>query len=177
MSDKVTLFNIKSDIPYRQYIVGELSNRVDEKLKSEFIKTINYVIENTDIFDRVELEGSFYEGEDDTLDLILLAVAKVLYKVFLKPPPLFMGQYDEGTRLVLFQLMFDVDEFNEYLVDALISSKGTLNNLKYIDRTAETISLIVDNYVAKLVNDVLESHDIDGEIIRIRREKKLKTLI
>ena len=71
----------------------------------------------------------------------------------------------------------DVDEFNEYLVDTLIASKGTLDNLKYIDKTAETLSLIVDNYIGKLVNDVLESHDIDGEIIRIKREKKLKTLI
>ena len=72
--------------------------------------------------------------------------------------------------------MFDIDEFNEYLVEMLISSKGILDKLKYLDRTAENISLIVDNYVAKLVNNVLESYDIEGEIIRIRREKKLNFL-
>ena len=85
MSDKVTLFDIKSNIQYRQYIISELSSRVDEKLKASFNETMNYVIDNTDVFDRPDLEGSFYEGEDDTLDLVLPAVAKVLYKVFLKP--------------------------------------------------------------------------------------------
>ena len=80
---KVTLFDIKSNIKYRQYIVGELSNRVDEKLKPEFIKILNQVIDDTSIFDREDLEGSFYEGEDDTLDLVLPAVAKVLHKIFL----------------------------------------------------------------------------------------------
>jgi hypothetical protein len=173
---KVTLFDIKSNIKYRQYIVGELSNRVDEKLKPEFIKILNQVIDDTSIFDREDLEGSFYEGEDDTLDLVLPAVAKVLHKIFLKPPPIFQGEHDDGKRLELFQIMFDIDEFNEYLVEMLISSKGILDKLKYLDRTAENISLIVDNYVAKLVNNVLESYDIEGEIIRIRREKKLNFL-
>jgi len=176
MSDKVTLFDIKSNIQYRQYIVSELSRKVDDSFKVEFNKVMNYVIDNTDVFDRRDLEGSFYEGEDDTLDLILPAVAKVLYKVYLKPPPIFQGKYDEGTRLELFQLLFDIDEFNEYLVDTLISSKGALKNLKHLDRTAETLSLIVDNYIGKLVNDVLESYDIDGEILRIKRDKKLKQL-
>jgi hypothetical protein len=177
MSDnKVTLFDIKSNLQYRQYIVSELSSRVDDKLKTEFIKVINHVIDDPSIFDREDLEGSFYEGEDDTHDLVLPAVARVLNQVFIKPPPIFQGKYDEGTRLELFQTMFDIDEFNEYLVNMLIESKGSLSKFTNIDRTAETLSLIVDNYIAKLVTAVLESYDIDNDLIRLKRERKLKYL-
>ena len=177
MKDKVNFFDIKGNISYRQYIISSFSERIDLKFRNEFNSIMNYVIDNTDVFNRIELEGSFYDGEDDTLDLILPAVARVFSKVFLKPPPIFIGGYDEGLRLELFQLKFDIDEFNEYLVEMLISSKGMLSNLEFIDRTAETISLIVDNYIAKLVTSILDSYDIKGEIVKIKRDNKIKTII
>lgn len=177
MKDKVNFFDIKSNISYRQYIISSFSDRIDDKFRIDFNNILNYVIDNNDVFNRTELEGSFYDGEDDTLDLILPAVARVFSKIYMKPPPIFVGCYDEGIRLELFQLRFDIDEFNEYLVEMLISSKGMLDKLGFLDRTAETISLIVDNYIAKLVNGVLDSYDIKSEIVKAKRDSKLKTII
>lgn len=176
-SKKMSLFDINKYDDRKNYIISTFSERIPMKYKMEFIELISYVIDNTDIFKREELEGSFYEGEDETLDLILPAVARVFIKVFCVPPPIFKDTtYDEGIRLELFQLNFDIDEFNEYLVNMLIKSSGVLKDFENLDRTAETISLIVDNYVAGLVKCVLDSYDIKGEITIRKRDKKLKKL-
>ena len=105
------------------------------------------------------------------------SVIKSFNKIFIDPPPLFKDPtYDEGVRLEMFQLSFDIDEFNEYLVEMLIKTKNSLKYFENIDRAAETVSLIVDNYVAILVKRVLESYDIKGEIVKLKRDKKLKEL-
>jgi hypothetical protein len=75
--------------------------------------------------------------------------------------------------LELFRLYFDIDEFLDYLVLYLKKSKNTLEDFEYIDRSIETITLIVDNYVAKLVRKVLDSTDIKSEI----RDMKIKRMI
>lgn len=175
--NKTNFFDLKDDKDHRNYIITSFSERIPVKYKMEFLETINYVIDNTDIFNKKELEGSFYEGEDNTLDLILPAVARVFNKIFVNPPPIFNDTtYDEGIRLEMFQLSFDIDEFNEYLVNMLIKSRNLLEEFTNIDRTAETISIIVDNYVAGLIKNVLDSYDIKGEIVRLKRDKKLKDL-
>ena len=174
---KIRFFDLKNDEEHRNYVVSSFSERIPIKYKMEFLEVINYVIDNTDIFDKEEFEGSFYEGEDETLDLILPAVVRAFNKVFVNPPQIFEDTtYDEGIRLEMFQLSFDVDDFNEYLVDMLLKSKDLLEDFENLDRTAETISLIVDNYVAGLIKNVLDSYDIKGEIVKLKRDKKLKDL-
>lgn len=174
---KISLFKLKDDKEHRDYVINSFSERIPIKHKMNFLEVINYAIDNTDIFNKEEFKGSFYEGEDDTLDLILPAVARVFNKVFVNPPEIFKDTtYDEGIRLEMFQLTFDIDEFNQYLVDMLIKSKNVLKDFENIDRTAETISLIVDNYVAGLIKNVLDSYDIKGEIVKLKRDKKLKKL-
>lgn len=178
MSDKkVSFFDINKDEKYKDILISTFTDRTPPRYKMELLEIIHYVINNNDVFRKKELEGSFYEGEDETLDLILPAIARVFNKIFIDPPPLFKDTtYDEGVRLEMFQLSFDIDEFNEYLVEMLIKTKDSLKYFENIDRAAETISLIVDNYVAILIKGVLESYDIKGEIVRLKRDKKLKEL-
>lgn len=174
---KVGFFDIKNDEHYKDLLISTFTDRVSPGYKIELLEIINYVINNNDVFKRKELEGSFYEGEDQTLDLILPAVARTFNKIFVDPPPIFKDTtYDEGIRLEMFQLSFDIDEFNEYLVKMLIKSKNLLEEFSNIDRTAETVSIIVDNYVAGLIKRVLDSYDIKGEIVKLKRDKKLKEL-
>ena len=178
MSDKrVSFFDINKDEKYKDILISTFTDRTPPRYKMELLEIIHYVIDNTDVFRKKELEGSFYEGEDETLDLILPAVARTFNKIFIDPPQIFSDTtYDEGIRLEMFQLSFDIDDFNKYLVEMLIKTKDVLSDFKNIDRTAETISLIVDNYVAGLIKNVLDSYDIKGEIVRLKRDKKLKEL-
>ena len=174
---KVSFFDINKDETYKDLLISTFTDRTPPRYKMELLEIIHYVIDNTDVFRKKELEGSFYEGEDETLDLILPAVARTFNKIFIDPPPIFKDTtYDEGIRLEMFQLSFDIDEFNEYLVEMLIKTKDSLKYFENIDRAAETVSLIVDNYVAILIKRVLESYDIKGEIVRLKRDKKLKEL-
>lgn len=174
---KISFFDINKDEKYKSILVSTFINRTPTSYKIELLEIINYVIDNNDVFRIKELEGSFYEGEDQTLDLILPAVVRTFNKIFIDPPELFKDTtYDDGIRLEMFQLSFDVDDFSKYLVDMLIKTKNVLIDFENIDRTVETISLIVDNYVAGLIKNVLDSYDIKGEIIKLRRDKKLKKL-
>ena len=71
-------------------------------------------------------------------------------------------------------MYFNPDEFIDYLVDMFIISKDCLQHFEHIDRTSETLTLIVDNYVAGLVQRVrdVENHQeaIDGVMKQIKRD-------
>jgi hypothetical protein len=174
---KVNFFDINKNEKYKSLLISTLIDRVSPKYKMELLEIFDYVIDNNNVFRVKELEGSFYEGEDQTLDLILPAVVRVFNKVFIDPPHIFKDTtYDDGIRLEMFQLSFDIDDFNKYLVDMLLKTKNALIDFENIDRTAETISLIIDNYIAGLISNVLDSYDIKGEVTKLRRDRKLKEL-
>mgnify|MGYP000721256699 CR=1 FL=1 len=92
MKDKVNFFDIKSNISYRQYIISSFSDRIDDKFRIDFNNILNYVIDNSDVFNRTELEGNFYDGEDDTLDLILPSIRRLYGKMFVTPPNILTEQ-------------------------------------------------------------------------------------
>jgi len=179
---KPGFLDIHKNQDYKLALIDSLSGGITDKWFEYFEMTLIYVIdEKWTIFDLDELKGSFYEGEDETLDLILPAVKRLFGKVFVDPPKIFVVDptvaqvkgYKEDGRLELFRLYFDIDEFLDYLVLYLRKSKNTLEDFEYIDRSIETITLIVDNYVAKLVRKVLDSTDIKSEI----RDMKIKRMI
>jgi len=174
----ISFFDIHKDEKYKDLLISEFLDRIPLSLKMEYLEIINYVVNNAEDFRIIELEGKFNEDDyDKTLDLILPAVTRIFSKVFIDPPPIFKDKtYDEGIRLEMFQLSFDIDDFNKYLIDMLIKTKGVLVVFENLDRNVETLNLIVDNYLAGLINNVLESYDIKVEIVRLKRDKKLKEL-
>lgn len=173
----ISFFDLHKNEKYKDLLISSFVDRVPPSLKMEYLETINYVINNSDDFRVIESMGNFYDDEDQTLDLILPAVTRVFSKVFIDPPPLFKDTtYDEGIRLEMFQLSFDIDEFNKYLIDMLIKTKGVLVAFENLDRGVETLNLIVDNYIAGLIKNVLESYDIKSEVVKLKRDKKLKSL-
>lgn len=179
---KPSFLDIHKNKDYKFALIDSLSAGITDNWFEYFEMTMIYVIdEKWKLFESKEFSGSFFEGDDETLDLILPAVRRVFGKVFIDPPKIFITDptvakvkgYKEDGRLELFRLYFDIDEFLDYLVEYLIKTKNSLKEFEYIDRSIETITLIVDNYIAKLVRKVLDSEDIKLEI----RDLKIKRMI
>lgn len=182
MSDKPSFLNIHKDKNYKLALIDSLTAGISDEFMEYYEMTMDYVIsEKYHLFNKPEFSGSFYEGEDETLDLILPAVRRVFGKVFMDPPKIFVVDpnvaavkgYKEDGRLELFRMYYDIDEFLEYLVIHLLNSRDILSQFEYIDRCITTLEIIVDNYIAGLVKKVLDSDDIKRDI----RDMKLKKMI
>jgi hypothetical protein len=166
-----TITRILKDEGYRVSIIDSLCAGIDRKWIPDFIEMIEWVIERK--FSEIEnlpiLQRQFYEGEDDTLELILPAIRRVWAKVFITPPQLLVGR-----RLELFQLLFNINDFIDYLVEMLESTRGSLEKFIYLDKCVETLTLIVDNYIAKLIHDVTTCEDQSSEIRDLKINKLME---
>ena len=167
--DRKSLFEIVKDPADRQALIDALCAGVSRN--SDFADQLEIAIQELDRFEGKEFEGTLYEdeSEDDVLDLVLPAFRRAWGKTFATPPSLLKEE-----RLELFQLLFSPQGFMEYLAETLPKSKGMLESMEYLDRGAETVSLIVDNYIAKNVKLSRESKDIKQEIRNLRIEKTLR---
>lgn len=162
----MNLFEIRDNPVLREEMLDTLSSMV-KPLSSEFRDTISYVLDNK--LDMIkQFDCVFYDGDENMLDLILPAIGRLYGKYFIKPPTIL-----KNDKLELYQLSFDVDDFIDYLVDIMPKVKNSLAYMDNLDRTAETISLIVDNYAAGKFKSAYNCEDILQEI----REVKLKKLI
>ena len=168
---------LQSNEIYKKSIIESLCSGIPPHFLDNFKQTMLYVIEEKyQIFDREELRGFFYNDEDDELlDLILPSIRRVYGKTFITPPSLFSEETD-AERYKLFIMYFNLDEFIDYLVDTLLRTKGILEEFEHIDKTAETLSLIVDNYVAGNVKKVRDCEDINSEIKKFERDSKINHL-
>ena len=182
MPEKPSFLNIHKDENYKLALIDSLTAGITDEFMEYFEMTMNYVInEKYHLFDKPEFHGSLYEGEDETLDFILPSIRRIFGKVFIDPPKIFVVDpqiasvkgYKEDGRLELFRMNYDIDDFIDYLITHLISSKDILKQFEYIDKGITTLEIIVDNYIAGLVKKVLDSDDIKRDI----RDLKLKKMI
>lgn len=164
--DKITFFNIKDNDKLKKSIIDGLSGGISPDKLGEFTSLMNQVLDKSYLFDKKAFKGHMYRDDDEILSLILPAVRRIYGRVVLSPPNLF-----KEKRLQLFMLYFDIDEFLDYLVDMIPKCKSCLKHFENLDRAAETLTLIVDNYLAMLVKKVRECEDIDIELrdIKIKR--------
>ncbi len=170
MSQK-NIFDLLKEESYKQALIESLNSGITEKYLPAFNEVINYVIDKKfHLFQVKEFEDSFYYNDDSTLDLVLPSVRRVFAKVFIDPPQLFRGDTEE-LRYQLFVLNFNIDDFIDYLIEMMNKCKESLTHFEHLDRTSETLTLIVDNYIAGLVKLVRQSEDIEDDI------KKIKTKI
>jgi hypothetical protein len=93
------------------------------------------------------------------LDIILPSIRRLILKVYQDPPTIL-----KGSKLRLF--LFDIDEYLTYLWVMIQDSKNSLRPFIYLDRTIETIQLIVDNHVANLFDRAYNNGNIEQEIKR-----------
>lgn len=172
MSEKISFLEIKNHPKYKSLLFKTLLEGIHFN-ENEFESVLNSIVnEKYTLFDTVEFKGCLYsDDETETLDLILPSVRRVWAKVYITPPSLL-----RDNRLELFQLYFDIDEFLDYLIDMLKKTKSCLIHFDKLDRTVETLTLIVDNYIANLVEKTKECNDIEKEIasIKLQRERDIK---
>jgi len=166
--NKSSILNLKKDADFRSLLVDTLCQGI--RLTSDFRDIVDYVIDNKlHLFETNDLSGSFYPEDDDTLDLVFPAIRRVWGKVFVDPP-----QILKEKKLELFQLLFDIDDFIDYLLDIMPKVKTSLIEFDKLDRTAETLVLIVDNYIAGLLEATRNRDDIQMEIRDLRISKTLR---
>lgn len=182
MPEKPSFLKIHKDENYKLALIDSLTGGITDEWMDYFEMTMNYVVnEKYHLFDKPEFKGSLYEGEDETLDFILPSIRRFFGKVFIDPPKIFVVDpqissvkgYKEDGRLELFRLNYDIDDFIDYLITYLVSSREILKQFEYIDKGITTLEIIVDNYIAGLVRKVLDSDDIKRDI----RDLKLKKMI
>ena len=162
------ILDLKKDPDFRSMLVDALCQGI--RLTSDFRDIVDYVIDNKlHLFEIDDFSGSFYPEDDDTLDLIFPAIRRVWGKVFVDPPKLL-----KENKLELFQLLFDIDNFVDYLIKIMPKVKTSLIEFDKLDRTAETLVLIVDNYIAGLLEATRNRDDIQMEIRDLRISKTLR---
>ena len=152
-----------------------LDGIVDDNLKSKFEVELNYIIDNKrELFNNNLIIGNFYDDDDEIEDLILPTIKKTWSMIFITPPTLFTIKLND-KRFELFKLLWDVDEFINYLLDILPKVKFSLEEFKNIDRTSQTLELISQNYINSLI-DRCKGKRGDELLIEIRDLKIKKTL-
>lgn len=182
VENKKSFLDLYKDEQYKKAIIDALCQGISSQHLHSFKSLLEYVVdEKYHLFDREEFKGALYLEEDETLDLVLPAIRRVFGKVFIDPPTLFKETgYNNGHRYKLFTMFFNADEFIDYLIDMFIKSKDCLQHFEHIDRTAETLTLIVDNYVASLVQKVLDIEDheqaIEGMLKQYKREETINQI-
>ncbi len=181
MSNNKSIVELLKDLEYKQLLINSLSSGIGEEYLLAFNELIIYVIEKKfHLFQKKEFENSFYYNDDSTLDLVLPSVRRVFAKVFIDPPQLFRGD-TEKLRYQLFVLNFNIDDFIDYLIEMMNKCRESLIHFEHLDRTSETLTLIVDNYIAGIVKLVRSSDDIEGDIkkikIKINRENTISEVL
>jgi len=137
---------------------------------SLFEKIFNHVFD--EILDDEFYDEKIYDDEDENLKEILIPSIRNLYiRIYQNPPSLF-----KDKKIELFQLYFNINEFLKYFKNLYPSVKYSLKDFKNLDRTSETIGLMIDNYIGYLVDKVRTS-SINNSIDKDIRNAKINKII
>ncbi len=173
---KKNIFESLKNDEFKEILIDALSISIPEDYLPAFKELMLYVInEKMHLFNRKEFYKSYYNEEMQ--DLILPAIRRVFGKIFITTPDIFKKTLEGDNRHKLYKLYFNIDEFIDYLVDMLIKCRNSLKNFTHIDRSAETLTLIVDNYISKLITKVKECNNVDEEIVKMERDLKLLNIL
>lgn len=162
----------KDDI-YKETIIDAICFGVPDDYKDELRRLIDYIILEKNLLDN-NLNIFLHEEDNDLIvDMILPAIRRLFGKMYVNKPPIFESvlKYRSDNQYELFLLYFDIDKFFDYFIDMIIKSKNLLKDFEYMDRSVETITLIVDNYICYLLKRINDCIDIDEEIIRLKSVK------
>ncbi len=180
MINGVTEFNdlnIKTKLKeefFRNGLIKTLSSSIISlEMKSKFEGELNYIFDNRlDIFDNLP---NLNLDDDKLEDLIIPCIRRAWSLVFINPPTLYTRSRND-LRLELFKLLWDVDQFLDYLVDILPKSINNLDIFENIDRASEILNLISQNYVNGLIskcsNKTIEELTIEIRDLKIKNTLK-----
>lgn len=177
-----------SDLPLKEKLKNKLfrgglintmvSGVNDPSLRESFQNELNQFLDKrSDIFENDLFLGCLYEDDDKIEDLILPSIRRAWASVFIQPPSLFSFHSDDqyNRRGELFQLLWNIDDFIDYLLEILPKVKDTLKEFEFLDKTAQTLELIVQNYINSLI-DKCKGKRGDELLTEIRDLKIKRTL-
>ena len=155
---------------YRQVILDSLCKDIENV--SDFRDCLEYFIDN-----KIKLFEDFnqivFDGEFNLIDYILPSIRRVWYKIYKVPPDIL-----KGNKLELYRLLFNIDDFTKYLLDILPKVIKSLENFTNLDRSVETLNLIVEDYSASLFYKVLNNYtDIDSAIKILKRDNVINKIL
>lgn len=169
-----------------------------EKIKDPIVKktVLDSLSDHSDLRNILEwvIDFKLSDFKDDIFqdvsiqELILPAIRRVWGMIYLQPPSIFKPKYIDGglvsnnlnksnsiraSKLELYQLSFNIEDFLNYLKDMIDKNKNCLDGFEYLDKPLELIELICDNYIAKLVDSVNNSENLTEDI----RNEKLRKIL
>jgi hypothetical protein len=172
----ITTIKLLKDIYYRKLIINDMCRGITNT--SDFIDALDYVIDKMvgGFFNIHEFEKMY---DEDVIPLIIPSFRRVWAKIYIDIPPIYKPPKEQGLhpktikKLELYQSLFNIDEFLIYLREMFLKSKNCLNEFEHLDRTNEHLTLVVDNYVAMLIQKTNETKDITQDI----RDAKINKLL
>lgn len=168
---------------YKETLIDSLCKGITNV--SEFREGCYYIIENKlslniPIFDKI-----MYKENDDSewnnyKDLVLPCFRRIWAKIYIDIPDIFKSKYSTDglnhinmKRLDLYQNLFNIDDFFNYLIEMFEKTKNCLSEFNNLDKTTEHLSLICENYSALLLKKTIRTNNIERDI----RDAKLKKII
>jgi hypothetical protein len=164
------VFEIFANETYRNSLLNEVCNSVDSEKRDEFRNILNYFIDNKlHLFDSEVFKLDTYGDGTIYADLLIPSIRRIWCFLYVKPPSLI-----NGKKLELLQLIFDIDDFSDYLLTMIPKTVNLLKDFDKLDRTVETLELIIDQYLAGLIDDIKNTSNIGEEIRELKIKKILK---
>lgn len=173
---KLSIIEISSKPDVREILLDELCKGITNA--SDFRDACGYILDKKiNLFKDPIFSDSLYEDEDSVSDLILPSFRRAWGRIYINIPDIFnpgKNHKDVTKKLELYQNYFDIDEFLDYLVEIFKNTKGCLSEFKFLDRTSEHLTLIVDNYISDLIYRVNNSEDIKEDLRNLKLKKIIK---
>lgn len=159
--------NFSEDPMVRQSIIDALCIGITNT--SEFIDEVDYIINDLIPKYKSEIEGLLYDDGDKLINLILPSFRRVWSKIYIDTPTIFeMGFKHDENSLKLYQLLFNTDNFIEFLVDKLNSTRNCLDGFDNIDKGLTHLTIVVDDYLGYLLKRVDDCKDVKADIRKIK---------
>jgi outer membrane lipoprotein-sorting protein len=76
--------------------------------------------------------------------------------------------------LIYFKNLFDIDDFIDYLSVMLDKTANLLHRFEYLDKAAEHLTLVVDNYIAMMLEKTIDKGDSKMELRDVKIDKLIK---
>lgn len=174
---KLSIIEISDKPEVREVLIDELCKGITNI--SDFRDACNYILDKKiHIFKDPIFNEPLYESDEETLDLILPSFRRVWGRIYVNIPDIFNPEKNYirkvSDKLELYQSYFDIDEFLEYLLEMFKKTKGCLSEFTFLDRTPEHLTLIVDNYIADIINRVNNSENIKEDLRNLKIKKIIK---
>lgn len=136
-------------------LIESYSNKITNPIhKERLIKDLEHIVDDRiNLFLEGPLSGYIHKYDDDAVEeFIIRSVYDAYENMVINPPALFTILHDDMRREML-ALKWDIDHFIDTISEWIADIDGLLDQFEYLDKTSETMRLITQNYVNKMIKE------------------------